>query len=579
MTLKRWPAALLMLAAIDAVSGFRVTQAGEVSCRAATQTLLSRLRAELRAPSGVEHGWISGAPLGGQLTVGEAKVVEAMQASATTALPAVSREEAVAVMRNFHPEPVLDGTTSLFVVGGKLEVDASMNLVGAYRKATARFAQRPRGQDFRLRSEDIVGLRQDAMDVLSVQQKTGDIQLAQYKGLWRESQHTTNLPKNFNLSPYVEGRMKAMGFKLERGPNGIKIDTSAVDFKKQLDLLVERVNQRIAAGQDPDLITAYATQELLILHPFNAGNGRTGRLLGQILDRELTGNVRIFPADFDRELEMSLTELTGLLKKGKGQMIPADLQAQAAALLETVQPLGPSPPSVLKTRKNYEVLTWKDAPRSPRDHARQEWELLVPNREGVYSKPPGPKTLQVPREATRFDGDVFFGKGFETAEQAQQEAARVFTYGRGIPEGTTVAKNLSAHVEGYEAMQGNGFMQTSKESKEALGFARMSKVQKLPGGKETSYLPRFALVYRIDARGAEVLDLSQMGKVLSPDATLTTQPYGGGLLTRMIEEEEVVFPGLISPDRFRTAELIEYAADGKTVLSRKVLINPGYRSR
>ena len=84
--------------------------------------------------------------------------------------------------------------------------------------------------------------------------------------------------------------------------------------KKILKKFADEINQMVKRGDPPERITAFAAQDLLILHPFKDGNGRTARIVAQVIYEALAKKSILFPEAFYHEMEYSLDDLAGTIR-------------------------------------------------------------------------------------------------------------------------------------------------------------------------------------------------------------------------------------------------------------------------
>jgi hypothetical protein len=213
-------------------------------------------------------------------------------------------EEVVGITRNFADAPVTDGSTGVYRLGRHFVFDVSSNLLGAYKWALAEI------QPGALNAADVVELRNRALQLLSVGRGRDLVEVPPAR--FKTERDVANV--RGPMHPEVAAKLRSYGYEVSTTSSGTRIRyTRAVSGPTPLERYVAELNRLVAGGASPERVAAFAVQELLLIHPFDGGNGRTARLLGQALYRKLTGKTLLFPAAFHRELSFSLDELTRLL--------------------------------------------------------------------------------------------------------------------------------------------------------------------------------------------------------------------------------------------------------------------------
>ncbi|MBY0451677.1 MAG: Fic family protein, partial [Bdellovibrionaceae bacterium] len=235
--------------------------------------------------------------------------------------------EVMALRRNFDSTVPETGETGLFRVGDDVVIDPNTNIVAAYKSFTQRLES-----GAPLTGQDFIDVRKQAYSVRSANVGEGRTEIPfQFK-----NKYTATIPAE--IPPYVRERLSHYGIehRIENGQTKIIYPDAARG--PPLDRLADDVNRMIAEGQPPERVTAFMAQDLLILHPFKDGNGRTARLMAQGMYRKMTGRDVVFPEQFKREMEYSVDDLarsilpprTGVSVTSRGQNIPLrDIEMEA----------------------------------------------------------------------------------------------------------------------------------------------------------------------------------------------------------------------------------------------------------
>ena len=201
-------------------------------------------------------------------------------------------DEVVAITHNFAPEEVLDGSTGIFKLGDEIVVDANTNLIAAYKEGMGRI------KPGALKTSDIVNLRSKGFNIITDGKDLKNVPLRA---------KTSAAILHDPLHPEVKEKLLKYGYTVEEHDGITKIGYSqSWRGPPPLDQFVTRLNELVKLRYPPEYIASYAMQELLIIHPFQDGNGRTARLLGQIIYKKLTGVDFIFPPSFKKEMGYSV---------------------------------------------------------------------------------------------------------------------------------------------------------------------------------------------------------------------------------------------------------------------------------
>ncbi|MFN8792309.1 MAG: Fic family protein [Bdellovibrionales bacterium] len=367
--------------------------------------------------------------------------------------------------------------------------------------------------------------------------------------------------KNTQIHPQVARKLEDYGYRWARQTVKKKnkdVDVIALDFGTQarvsrnLDQFLQDLNRRIqdhlqlGQGRVEDLVT-FAVQELLIVHPFVDGNGRTARLLGQVLHEVLTRETVIFPREFFEEMSWSHQELTEKLAEQKRK-------SRMEYLLDRVlQNADPEFASFLEetSLSQWDVLTVSTLkaanPRSVGDTVFGE--VLMEDRDGRVRKMGG-------RESSGFllgrTPPLFFGASTASYVELMGRVRKLFENGRDLREFPT-SRSLNNHVaskvirsikQGLYDEKPSAFVQTSLSHRTAKHFATWVS----SGPKR-----KFGFVLVIDSRGAELLSVDKSE-------------------IRTVEEQEVLFDSTLDPRRIYGAYLLW---EGRPV---GFVLNPNYNS-
>ncbi|HVK62731.1 MAG TPA: hypothetical protein VM432_14325 [Bdellovibrionales bacterium] len=134
---------------------------------------------------------------------------------------------------------------------------------------------------------------------------------------------------------------------------------------------------------------------------------------------------------------------------------------------------------------------------------------------------------------------VFFARPFETMDDLEKNIGIMFQFGRSSRG--AIHKDIVKHQDSTKTP--SGYFQTTRIFRIALGF-----MNKAPLG----------VVYVIDPRGAEVLDIDQFSE-------------------GKYEEGEVVFAQTLNPRRIQGALIYRQSAAGKMFVE-SVVLNPNYEA-
>ncbi|HVK61487.1 MAG TPA: Fic family protein, partial [Bdellovibrionales bacterium] len=197
------------------------------------------------------------------------------------------------IQKNFTKEVVTDGSTGIFLIDDEFVADGSVNLIKAYGRLKALLRS---GRQ--LTVEDIENVRRDAMDTVVV----GDGKIISSPVRYKKRSDRARFPRGFRgLHKQVERKLEQFGYSVQQSQSHVTIGYND-RVKENLANYVERLNQMIANGDNLAETVVFAIQDFLIIHPFNNGNGRTARAIGQALIEYVSGHSIVFPKQFHREM-------------------------------------------------------------------------------------------------------------------------------------------------------------------------------------------------------------------------------------------------------------------------------------
>jgi len=312
-----------------------------------------------------------------------------------------------------------------------------------------------------------------------------------------------------------------------------------------LDRLAEDINILTNLRAPAHLVAAYAVQRLIVIHPFVDWNGRTGRLLGQVLYEKIMlrnttetfrGNVPegwservgrstiIFPRQFQAEANHSVGELA---KLALGRLLepPRDMN--------TLHPQF----SAKTTREFFHQLIFFGA-RSDipivvgRAQTDQRGVQTTDNPFGNFTYKNAPVNYaNLPRGCKMKSEDpvfVYYG----TAGNFEQLSALKFLRGNTVGSYDRKSRDLFTQLQGQntESREVGGeptiFSPTSEQSLVAFNFGQRARGDHV-------------VVFIIDPRGADILNVRRTLEHIKPGESST---YG--------HEGEIDFDGRIIGTRF-----------------------------
>lgn len=222
-------------------------------------------------------------------------------------------EEVGGLIRNFTSTPketwIFDNSFGLFLDrrGSVFEVAGDTNLINSYKWALKNLKL---GQITR---QQIVRMRELAIQELHLENGTTIVRpdSLEYKN---ESDVMTLKSK---IHPEVAAKLEAFGYKVRpvgEGAIELAYSNEVTTPEQRLDRFVMQLNMMHANQRSPKEVAAFAAQELNLIHTFRDGNGRTSRLLGQVIYKMLTGKTIIFPEAFHKEMDYSYADLVRTLQ-------------------------------------------------------------------------------------------------------------------------------------------------------------------------------------------------------------------------------------------------------------------------
>lgn len=213
-------------------------------------------------------------------------------------------EETVALIRNFTHILTKDGSINVFRRGNNLVLKTDVNLIAAYKYGKANLVSGS------ITVDQIIAMRKKAIEVLARDKGREQVRP---EFTFKDNESVAKVGND--IHPDTVKKLKEYNFEVTKVKDGYLIRYGAME--NQVGLLhqyVEQLNELARSQAPPEMITAFAVQELLIRHPFEDGNGRTARLIGQIIYHQYTGKHIFFPKAFHYEMNYTLPELVDFLQ-------------------------------------------------------------------------------------------------------------------------------------------------------------------------------------------------------------------------------------------------------------------------
>jgi len=431
-------------------------------------------------------------------------------------------EEVMGITRNFADELVVDGSTGVFRIGNELEIDPSLNLVNAYRNGMQTI------KPGELKFEDLIDLRKFTNEIFSTHQGR---QLVSPKLRFKNANETATVQKPH---PEVLKRIESYGHEIRSikpGKNGgDTIITYTGNPRRAVETYLERLNFMIKNRYPPEYITAYAVQELLIIHPFSGGNGRVARMLGQILYKKLTGKTMYFPKHFHKELAYSLTTLAKTIMPPISKMgITASSVSDASRtiyinmnLLPETRIVGPANIKITDSGF-FDTFT----------HSNKTYQ---------YSSLPAEVKMT---GRTEF---IYYGRPAQSLEDAEKKVDLLFQYGRQTRV-SNPHRDITRHMNSTND-DPSGFFSATTDYEAARYFVRPKNFSNTFKG--------YGIVYIIDPKDAELLSIEDFVRHVRQKVEMF--------------ENEVIFSKNLNPRRIVGAIIYNNA----TYKPEKYYLNPNY---
>lgn len=462
----------------------------------------------------------------------------------------LSVEEVMGLTRNFHDDLITTGDTGIYRMGNELKYLPDSNLIKAYKYAMDNM------EPGKLTADQLIQMRKYALELNYFKQGKKEVRVDfKFKGTEDNAYITDNIDDTVlkklddfghevvfhprdnlpdDLPDFIKLKDDSPGVYIIKYPSSQRLES-------ELDKLATKINDLVEARAPPEYIASVAVQDILTLHPFADGNGRSARLYGQVLYKQLTGNTIVFPKLFHKEMSYHAGDL-------------------AKSLLQN-PPTFSSMPHRLKTKSSYDELMnyslygkgigpeflGKNKPLRPlEDLAFGDIKAKKKTLTGVWESQ---KTINYANIADEhklldYSGDLFFGKGFRTMAEAEGHIKSFFSKGR--KRSTLENIDLDAHVESTRNYA-SSFVQTTMFPSTANGFAVSLSTKK------------HGVVYIIDPTDVEKLDVNSFVK------SLERKPQ--------YDEGEILLFGHLNPERIKGAYIIDEVYEIK-----RFIVNPHYKA-
>jgi len=459
-------------------------------------------------------------------------------------------EEVMGITRNFHDDVVFDGSTGLFVLTDKVTVDQSRNLISAYKYIKKVLAEGD------LSKSTVIEMRKLGQESIVVSTRKGGRQLRRKPFRFKKTGETATV--RGRLHPEVTEKLLAYGYKVDQ-----RVSRTIITYQnpeKALETFTTRLNKMIEMDLPPEYISSYAVQELLIIHPFADGNGRTARLLGQAIYQKLTGKIVRFPSEFKVEMQHSLSDLSWKLFKHD--------DALEMWSLPPVKDRQSTLNEYLFMHSSSRTYFADVGPASKKvgdspfgsfyyDNTSELAEILPAGAKIPERTPIRYEQLDDSITLSNYDGFVYFGTPVKNkpSQELSLKAARkkidlMFQYGRST-RGAKGHRNVYRHQlagMGKNSAKDikSGFFQTSKDHEIVM--------KNFVFGQSSNKRTDYGIMYIIDPKYAQVVDVDALSKA---------HDMGSNVL---FSESEVLFSSTLNPTRVYAAAIVRETKEGNKIV-------------